>query len=108
MEISRIKRFCAAWLRYLGRGAHVLVALVISGFVVQVLSWVVFWLVQVVSGSESASSGPMTGIVIPAVFFILVGLPLFGFLFSRAYSPSEPVVVDRDESSGESVHPVRQ
>jgi hypothetical protein len=108
MEISRIKRFCAAWLRYLGRGAHVLVALMISGFVVQVLSVAVFWLVQVVSGSESGSDGPMSGILIPAVFFILVGLPLFGFLFSRAYSPSEPVAVDRDEPGGEAVHPVRQ
>ena len=61
--------------------------MIISGFVAQVVVWAFIGLISAVSGGFN---GPLAEIVVPAVCFCLVGLPLFGFLFSRAYSPTEP------------------
>ena len=63
----------------------------ISGFVAQVAVWALVGLISAVPGGDARFSGPIAEIVVPATCFGLVGLPLFGFLFSRAYSPAEPV-----------------
>ncbi len=65
--------------------------MMISGFVAQLAVWAVIGLISAILGGDDRFNGPMAEIVVPAACFGLVGLPLFGFLFSTAYSPSEPL-----------------
>lgn len=65
--------------------------MMISGFVAQVAVWAVIGLISAILGGDDRFNGPIAEIIVPAACFGLVGLPLFGFLFSRAYSPTEPV-----------------
>lgn len=76
--------------------------MMISGFVAQLAVWAVIGLISSILGGDDRFNGPMAKIVVPATCFGLVGLPLFGFLFSRAYSPTEPA--DATDQAEQVVH----
>lgn len=85
-----MKDFLKQWF-YCGlRGLHAFVALVVSGFVTQLA------VIAVVGGLNLLLPGDDRIIqiwrgVIQFVAFIVIGLPIFGFLFSRSYSTNEPI-----------------
>jgi hypothetical protein len=93
MKTSRLATFWTSWLRCFVRGLHALVAMMISSFIAQVAVWAVIGLISAILGGDEKFNGTIAEIVVPLACFGLVGLPLFGFLFSSAYSPAEPVEV---------------
>lgn len=64
--------------------------MMVSGFIAQVAVWAVIGLISIISGGDTTLNGPLAEFVVPIACFGFIGLPLFGFLFSRAYSPTEP------------------
>ena len=100
MKTSRTKSFWTSWLRCFVRGLHALVAMMISGFVAQVVVWAFIGFISAIFGGFD---GPLAEIVVPVVCFCFIGLPLFGFLFSGAYSPTEPdEITNQAKQSSES------
>lgn len=92
MKTSKLAAFGSSWLRYFLRGLHALVAIMISGFISQLATWAVISLISIIFGSDAMLHESFTKMVILYVCFGLVGLPLFGFLFSNAFSLTEPTV----------------
>lgn len=66
--------------------------MMISGLVAQIAVLTIVGLISVISGGDERLKGPIAEIIVPTACFGLVGLPLLGFLFSRAYSATEPTV----------------
>ena len=64
-------------------------AIILSGFIAQVVVWAIMALISEIVGSYGQFDGSISESVVSIACFGLVGLPLFGFLFSSAYSPSE-------------------
>jgi hypothetical protein len=84
-----MKDFLKQWFQYGLRGLHAFVALIVSGFVTQVA------VIAVVGGLNLLLPGDdrivlIWRAIIQFFAFIAIGLPMFGFLFSRSYSTSEP------------------
>ena len=80
------KKTFKIWKKYLGVGLHALLALMICGFIVQLVSYIFiggyhfifdhneqYWYLEAIGG---------------ILFMLLVGFPLFGFFFSKLY-PTE-------------------
>lgn len=82
--------FWTSWRRYFVRGLHVVVALMVSGFIAQVVVWAIVGSLSAISRGGEGLNGAIAEIIVPVACFVFVGLPLFGFLFSKAYSTTEP------------------
>ena len=93
MKTSRSNSFRTAWLRCFVLGLHAIVAMVASGFMTQVVVWVIVMSITTILGGDGKFNGPIAEFILPLACFALVGLPLFGFLFSKSYSPTEPEVL---------------
>lgn len=74
--------------------------MMISGFIAQVTVLVIIRLISAMIGGNENFHGFIAETVVPIIFFCLVGLPLFGFLFSNAYSPTEPVGANNQAEQG--------
>ncbi len=90
MNCHRPKKFITVWKTHFREGLHAILALSVAGLTVQAMLFGLSQLLALIPMGDggSTSSGARAAIVV--VFAILVGLPLFGFLFVRAYSLTEP------------------